>query len=353
MPEPRYAVGDLDRLARDLLVAAGVDAEDAAITAEGLLAADLRGVTSHGLAHLPRRLERLASGRVAARPDERIGRNTPLSAIIDAGGGLGIPPSRRAMDLAIAKARATGAGLVAVRNSTHNGMASYYALRALPHDLIGLALTNATPMVVPPGGRAAVYGTNPICVAVPALEEPPLVLDMATSAAAWGKVEVAARTSAPIPTGIALDGAGRVTTDAALALTARALLPLGGAAETGAYKGFGLAVLVDVFTAVLSGGAPGQSIVEGGSSHLLGALRIDLFREPHDFRRAIDSLIRELRATPVPPGAPPVSLPGERETRLEAEHRARGVPLDAATLEELRAAAARLGVAYALEPAGV
>lgn len=346
----RYALADLERLARALLVAAGVVEVDAAITAEGLLAADRRGVRSHGIAHLPRRLERLAAGKVVARPTERWLRETPVSAVLDGGGGLGIPPSARAMDAALARANTAGLGIVLVRNSTHNGMASYYALRALPRDCIGIALTNATPMVVPPGGVAAWYGTNPICIAVPALEEAPLVLDMATSAAAWGKVEVAARERTPIPAGIALDGDGRVTTDAVLALAARALLPLGGQPETGAFKGFGLGILVDVFTAVLSGGAAGRSIRDGGSSHLLAALRIDLFREPLEFRQAIDGLIRELREAPVKPGAPPVSLPGEREALVETEAAAKGVPIEAETVDELRAEAARLRVDFDLAP---
>jgi LDH2 family malate/lactate/ureidoglycolate dehydrogenase len=344
--DPRFALAALMTFATEVLVAAGVRPEDAALTADGLLAADLRGIESHGLAHLPRRLERLATGQIVAQPIETVVHETPISAVIDAGGGLGIPPTARAMGRALAKAAATGVGIVVIRNSSHNGIASYYALKALAYDCIGLAMTNATPMVAPPGARRAVYGTNPFAVAVPAAEEPPLVLDMATSAAAWGKVETAARRGEPIPLGIALDAEGQVTTDAARALAARVLLPLGGLPETGAYKGFGLAVLVDLLTAALSGGGVGQAIRTRGSSHLVAALRIDFFRPPEAFKRDVDHLIRELRATPVAEGAPPVSLPGEREYRLEAARRQEGVPLAPATVAELHAVAQRYGVPF-------
>ncbi len=253
---------ELRNLCRRALGRAGVAEADACITADVLLAADLRGVASHGVAHLRRYLDGLSAGAIAACPQERVVTETPATAVLDAGGGLGPPVSQRAMQRAVDKALAVGAGFVTVRNSNHFGIAGYYAMLALEHDCIGLAMTNASPKAVPTFGRDAVLGTNPIAVAAPAGRERPFVLDMATTTVSLGKLEIADQLDAPLPEGWAVDGDGLPHRDARRALgelrsnAGGGLLPLGGKGETlSGYKGYGLALWVEVFSALLSGAA--------------------------------------------------------------------------------------------------
>ncbi|MBN1643039.1 MAG: Ldh family oxidoreductase [Anaerolineae bacterium] len=342
-----------------------VPPEDAALTAKVLLSADLRGVDSHGVARLRRYVNGLRDEMMVARPEVRTVAETPATANIDAGAGLGQPVSVRAMERAIAKARDVGAGFVTVHNSNHYGIAGYYAMMALEHDCIGISMTNSAVLVVPTFGRDAMLGTNPIALAAPAGEERPFVLDMATSTVPRGKLEVYRRQEKAIPLGWATDETGTPTDDPArvldnmLANRGGGLLPLGGAGELmGGHKGYGLAVLVDVLCAVLSGAAyanlvypktPEGKPLPSQIGHFFGAWRLDAFRPPEAFKAAMDDLQRRLRGTPKAAGASRVYIHGEKEFE-EAEHRAaRGIPLGPKVVADLRAIAAELGVAYDLE----
>ncbi|MCR4407217.1 MAG: Ldh family oxidoreductase [Anaerolineae bacterium] len=342
-----------------------VPAEDAAITADVLVAANLRGVDSHGVARLRRYVNGLRDGMMVAKPKVQVVCETPTTATIDAGAGLGQPVSYRAMQRAIQKARDLGSGFVTVRNSNHYGIAGYYAMMALEHDCIGISMTNADVLVVPTFGRNAVLGTNPIAVAAPASQERPFVLDMATSTVPRGKLEVYQRLGKPMPLGWATDETGTPTTDAGLVLenfkkrAGGGLLPLGGAGELmGGHKGYGLALLVDVLCAVLSGAAyadlvypktPDGKPLPSNIGHFFGVWRVDAFRPVEEFKAAMDDLQRRLKNSPKAEGQPRIYIHGEKEYE-EAERRSReGIVLEPKVVADLRAIAVELGVEYDLE----
>ncbi|MBI4337737.1 MAG: Ldh family oxidoreductase [Chloroflexi bacterium] len=326
----------------------GVPPEDAAIAAGMLVLADLRGVESHGVSvylqssYVPG----LSNGNINPTPHLRTVRETPISAMVDGDRGLGQVMASRAMGIAIAKAKQSGIGLVAVRNSGHYGAAQATAMMALKEDLIGISLTNGHALVLPTFGREPRLGTNPICVAVPTGQEPPFVLDMATSTVAIGKIAVAARSKAPLPLGWATDSSGVPTADAQAARTARRLLPLGGTRELGSHKGYGLGALVEVLTGVLSGGLL-STMIQGqtGPCHFLGAVRVDLFRPLDQFKTDMDRLLRSLRETPAAPGHDRVYYAGLPEWETERERRAHGIPLHPEVAAFIRQTCAERGVA--------
>ncbi len=346
---------------------AGVSDQDARITAEILVAADLRGVQSHGVAHLKRYVDGLRDGTMIARPRERIVVETPATATMDAGGGLGPPVSHRAMQEAIDKAREVGAGFVAVRNSNHFGIAGYYAMMALEHDCIGMAMTNASPKAVPTFGRDARLGTNPIAVAAPAGRNRPFVLDMATTTVSLGKIEIADQLDKPIPAGWAIDKHGQPALDSHRTLdefkrnAGGGLLPLGGEGESlGGYKGYGLALWVEILSALLAGAAfasftyprtrEGKPL-PANLGHFFGAWRIDSFRPLDEFKAAMDDLQELLRDEPKAEGQDRVYIHGEKEYAAAERHLRQGILLNARVMGELRAVAQELGLVSDLPPA--
>jgi len=333
-----------------------VPEEDARITADVLVTADLRGIDSHGVARLRRYVNGLRSGMMVARPEVKVLAETPATALIDAGAGLGQPVSYRAMEKAIQKASDVGAGFVTVRNSNHYGIAGYYAMMALEHDLIGLSMTNASPLVVPTFGREAVLGSNPISVAVPAGSERPFVLDMATSVVPRGKLEVYARRGEKMPLGWAVDEEGLPTADPRRVLDNVArrhgggLLPLGGAGEElGGHKGYGLSLVVDILCGVLAGAAYGPLTYSGPTpnlGHLFGALRVDLFRPLDEFKADMDDLIRRLKASAKAPGQDHIYIHGEKEFEEAERRRREGIPLHPAVVDSLREIGEELGIRF-------
>ena len=342
----------------------GVPAEDARITADVLVQANLRGIDSHGVARLVRYVNGLRDGVMLARPEERVVTETPTTITVDAGAGLGQPVSHRAMKMAIAKAREYGSGFATVRNSNHYGIAGYYAMMALGQDMIGFSTTNADVLVVPTFGRDAMYGTNPIALAVPAGEERPFVMDMATSTVPRGKLEVYHRQQKPLPLGWATDERGTTTTDAGRVLdnfSRRAgggLLPLGGAGEElSGYKGYGMGLMVEILSAVLPGAAfltgvyPKDATgkpLPANLGHFFGVWRLDAFRPAAGFKADMDRFIRELKNANLADGATRVYVHGEKEFE-EADRRAsQGIPLGAKVEASLRQIASDLGIAYTL-----
>jgi L-2-hydroxycarboxylate dehydrogenase (NAD+) len=343
----------------------GVPEKDAWTTADVLVTADLRGIDSHGVARLRRYVNGVRDGMMLIQPEVKIVTETPVTATIDAGGGLGQPVSRQAMEMAIQKAQDYGAGFVTVRNSNHYGIAGYYAMMALEHDCVGMSMTNAAVLVAPTFGRDAMLGTNPIAVAAPAGEERPFVMDMATSTVPRGKLEVYNRLGKSLPLGWATDETGTPTDDAAQVLenfkvrAGGGLLPLGGAGELlGGHKGYGLAVWVDVFCAILSGAAyanmvypktPDGKPLPSAIGHFFGAWRVDAFRPADEFKAALDDLQRRLKGAPKAKGAERIYIHGEKEY-VEAETRSReGIPLNAKVAADLRAIGEEMGVEYDLE----
>ena len=342
----------------------GIPEEDARITAEVLVAADLRGVDSHGVARLRRYVNGLRDGMMIAHPEVQVVTETPATALIDAGAGLGQPVSYRAMQEAIQKALDVGAGFVTVRNSNHFGIAGYYAMMALEQDCIGISMTNAATLVVPTFGRDAMLGTNPISVAAPAGQERPFVLDMATSTVPRGKLEVYNRLEKPIPMGWATDETGTPTIEAERVLenfkqrAGGGLLPLGGAGELlGGHKGYGLALWVDVFCAILSGAAYADAVypktpdgkpLPSKIGHFFGAWRVEGFRPVEEFKAAMDDLQWRLRNTPKAEGKDRIYIHGEKEHE-EAERRSHeGILLNPKVAADLRAIGEELEVEYNL-----
>ncbi|MGQ0796256.1 MAG: Ldh family oxidoreductase [Methanobacteriota archaeon] len=335
----------------------GVPPEDARITTDVLVLADLRGVDSHGVARLPRYVTGLRQGAIRPRDASRVVKETKATALIDAGQSLGQVAAYRAMEVAIRKARDTAVGVVAVRNSNHYGIAGYYAMMALEHDLIGVSMTNSAPLVVPTFGRAAALGTNPISVAAPSSKEKPFVLDMATSVVPRGKIEVLERLGKPLPLGWAVDETGRASDSPRAVLDAMAkrlgggLLPLGGEGEEfSGHKGYGLALLVDVLSGVLSGAATGllsyADEQKPDVGHFFMAVDPAAFRPIYEFKRDMDRLARELKDSAKAEGQSRIYLHGEKSFERTERHRREGVPLGPKVVESLRKIGAELQVAW-------
>ncbi|MGQ9585847.1 MAG: Ldh family oxidoreductase [Anaerolineae bacterium] len=353
--QSRMRYEDLLAFAAAALEAVGVAPEGARQTAEVLAVADLRGVHSHGVFRLPFYVEAVERGLVEKDPAIRVERESPVSALVNGGNGLGPVVGIRAMELCLAKARQSGMAVVGVHHSNHYGQAGYYAMMALPHGMIGLSLTNAAAHVAPTGASKKALGTNPIAVAVPAGEERPFVLDMATSAVSHGKILTRLEQGLPIPSGWGLDRFGLPTTDGrAMLEEGGSILPLGGLAETGGYKGYGLAALVDLLCGPLTGALFGVNIApwlapgrKGAQNigHFFAAMRVDLFRPVEAFKTDVDRLIRQLRGLPRGRGVERIYVAGEKEFEAEEQNRAWGIPLPAPERESLRRLAERLGLA--------
>ena len=341
-----------------------VSPEDAAVTADVLVAASLRGIDSHGVARLKRYVNGLRDGVMIARPNIEIVHQTPCTALVDGGGGLGQPVGVRGMKLAIAKAREVGIGFVAVRNSNHYGIAGYYAMMALREELIGISMSNASVLVVPTFGKDAVLGTNPLSVAVPAGQERPFVLDMATSVVARGKLEEYNRQDKPLPLTWATDERGVPTADAArvlknvLTCAGGGILPLGGAREEdGGHKGYGLALVVDILCGVLAGAGYATTIypkdeegrpLPANVGHFFGAIRVDAFRPLDEFKATMDDSIRRLKGSAKAEGAERIYIHGEKEFEEEERRRREGIPLHPKTVAMMQQIARELGVEYDL-----
>jgi ureidoglycolate dehydrogenase (NAD+) len=324
---------------------AGARAADAAETADGLVAADLRGVHSHGVLRVGIYVDRLRAGSIRPGAELETVRDGGAVVVVDAQAGPGIAMASRAMALAIERARAAGIGVVGVRNANHCGMLAHFAMRALGEGMIGLAASNADSQVAPYGARAKFLGTNPFALAIPAGEEPPVVIDMATSVVAHGKVKGAFERGEAIPPDWAVDPGGNPTRDPAQAL-AGALLAFGGA------KGSALSIAIDLLAGVLPGGRSGPEIVPlyqrldepQGVGQLFAALRVEAFDSLADFTRRVDEAIRRIRSLPTVPGVERVLMPGELEHARAAERAAGGIPLPADSVAELARVAALLGL---------
>jgi len=330
----------------------GVPAADAQIAAETLVAADLRGVDTHGVIRFSPHawyVKWLSDGSMTAKANIQVISETPSTALLDGDRGMGMVIGHRAMELAIEKAKQCGIGMVGVHNSRHYGMSAQYAMQALAHDMIGIAMTNAGRQVVPTFGREARFGTNPMCFAVPADKELPFVLDMATTTAAAGKLELAARLEKSIPTGWALDEKAQATQDPRVAQKARRLLPLGGSRDNGSHKGYGLAVLVEILCGVLTGTVTALNADQDPRGHFFGAIRVDAFRPVAEFKKDMDRLIRELKSTPPIEGQRRVYVAGEIEFETAEERAERGIPLLPSVLKGLREVSEQLGLPYNLE----
>ncbi|MFI5092676.1 MAG: Ldh family oxidoreductase [Candidatus Acidiferrum sp.] len=337
----------------------GVPKDDAVQSADVLASADLRGIDSHGVARLSSYFGLLNEGLINPKPKIATVRSTLSTATIDGDNGLGLVVGPQANRIAMDKAEKAGTGWVSVCNTNHFGIAGYYVLQALERDMIGWAMTNSSKLVTPLWGMQRMLGTNPLAIAFPGKEEPPIVIDMATCAAAYGKIEMARRKGEAIPIGWGIDNQGRNTTNPDDPVNGGALLPLGSDRERGGHKGYALAIMVDVLCAVLSGANWGpfappfalrQEIpttsVGKGIGHFFGAMRIDGFIDADSFKRQIDDYVRVFRATKPAPGTNGPLIPGDPERIAERERRKNGVPLIMPIVEDLRAISKQTGIPF-------
>lgn len=352
----------LKKYVASVFTAIGCSDEDAALASDVLVSADARGIDSHGVARLAGYVRLFDNGRLNTKPQVKVLHETPSTATLDGDRGLGLIVAPKAMEIACAKAALAGTGWVAVQNSNHFGIAGYHAMKALPSHMIGWAMTHAAPLVTPTFSKEKLLGTNPIAVAIPANEEPAFVADFASTAVAYGKLEILQRKGLDTPDGWVQDANGDPCNDAFAIKNGGALLPLGGDREHGSHKGYGLGAIVDILSGVLSGANFGPWVppfatagfmqvgetVGNGTGHFLGAMRVDAFRPAVDFTNDMDKWIRRFRSAKAVEGKQ-VLIPGDPERELEAIRRAEGIPLLQPVVEDLQSLATRFQLNFKLD----
>ena len=353
-----FSYEQLSTFSKKIFLKIGCSDKDAVIATETLLSADLRGVDSHGVARLSGYVRLWEAQRVNAKPTIKIIHETPSTAVVDGDAGLGLVVAPFAMQVAIDKAKNVGTGWVSVQNSNHYGIAGHHAMMALPHDMIGISMTNASALVAPTFSRDKMLGTNPIAVAIPAGKEAAFVADFATTTAANGKLEILQRKNKAVPAGWVQTKEGGESINPHELKDGGALLPLGGNREGSSHKGYMLGSIVDIFSGVLSGANYGPwvppfpayltmppNLPGKGIGHFFGAMRIDAFRPAADFKKDMDQWIQAFKnATPINEKER-VIIPGEPEIAFEKERRGNGIPLGTAVIESLK----ELGLKFNVE----
>lgn len=359
MNEYTYPLATLEAFTLSAFKKIGCSDEHSKLATEVLLSADLRGIDSHGLARLSGYIRLWEAKRINAKPDIKIIHESPSTAVVDGDGGLGLVVAPRAMSIAIEKAKQCGTGWVSVQHSNHFGIAGYHAMMALEHDMIGIAMTNASPLVAPTWSVERMLGTNPIAVAIPANKQPAFVADMATTTAANGKLEILQRKSKEAPEGWIQDKTGKTSTNPHELKDGGALVPLGSDFEHGSHKGYGLGSIVDIFSAVLSGAnygpwvppfvaflAPPTDPVGKGIGHFFGAMRIDAFRPKEEFKSHMDNWINRFRSAKPVEGQPRVLIPGDPEREMNAIRLKEGIPLNPKVVEDLKELAKKFDLKF-------
>jgi LDH2 family malate/lactate/ureidoglycolate dehydrogenase len=354
-----YSLASLQKFTKEVFNYMGCPADQADLATKVLLSADLRGIDSHGIARLSGYLRLWEAKRINAQPNIRVVHETPSTAVIDGDGGLGLVIAPRAMEVAIDKAKNAGTGWVAVRNSNHFGIAGYHAMKAIEHDMIGMAMTNASPLVAPTFSVERLLGTNPIAVAIPAGKQPPFVADFATTTAANGKLEILQRKNQQAPVGWIQKKDGSSSINAHELKDGGALIPLGSDREHGSHKGYCLGAWVDIFSAVLSGAnygpwvppfvsflAPPADPVGAGIGHFFGAMRVDAFRPADEFKHHMDNWISRFRSAKTIEGEERVLIPGDPEREMTEERLKNGIPVNEKVIEDLIDVGKKLGIDF-------
>jgi len=329
--EKVYSYQDLYDFTYKIFQHIGCSDEHAATATKALIAADVRGIDSHGVARLSGYVRLWEAGRINSNPNIHVTYETPSTAVIDGDAGLGLVIAPHAMQVAISKAEKVGTGWVSVRNSNHFGIAGYHAMMALEHDMIGMAMTNASALVAPTFSIERMLGTNPIAVAIPANNQPAFVADFATTTAANGKLEILQRKNTDTPIGWVQDKDGNSSVNANELKQGGALLPLGSDREHGSHKGYALGSIVDIFSAVLSGASYGpwappfpayvampENQPGKGLGHFFGAMRVDAFRPADEFKQHMDNWIERFRRAKPAAGYDKVLIPGDPEREMES-----------------------------------
>ena len=342
----RVPADDLQTQLSSIFRAVGTTDRHAEIAAKVLVAASVRGVDTHGVANVVGYSKNAEDGVYTVPQQTTVISESETTALVSGGNGIGLVSAYEAMEMAIAKAKKHGLGMVSIKDGHHVGMVAYYASMALEHDMIGMSMTTAAPAVRPALGAKKMLGTNPIGFAAPAGEERDFFLDMATSTVASGKVGLARRIGVPIPVGwgVSVPDGGEITEPPDGENDDWALNPLGNTREQGSHKGYGLAVMVDILCGVLSGGGFSNQLDRGENMSWVMAIDIARFRDVDDFKLMMDDMIRELHATPSLPGANRVLVPGDPEADSMDDRLANGVPVENGQYAAIRSRAAEVGV---------
>ena len=355
----KFTYNTLFAFTKNVFLQMGCSETDATTASTSLLAADLRGIDSHGVARLTGYVRLWEVKRINSKPAIKIVHETPSTAVVDGDRGLGLVVAPYAMQVAIDKAKQVGTGWVSVKNSNHFGIAGHHAMMALQQDMIGIAMTNASALVAPTFSIEKLLGTNPIAVAIPAGNEQPFVADFATTTAANGKLEILQRKNEAAPAGWVQTKDGQPSVNANALKDGGALLPLGGDREHGSHKGYAMGAIVDIFSGVLSGANYGPWVPPfpaylampehqpgEGIGHFFGAMRIDAFRPADEFKLHMDKWINRFRTAKTIDGQARVIVPGEPETEMEMERKQNGIPLMQTVIDDLRSLATKFGIQF-------
>ncbi|HUX55648.1 MAG TPA: Ldh family oxidoreductase [Bacteroidales bacterium] len=344
---------------KNVFLKMGCSEHNSAIIAEVFLAAELRGHASHGMIRIKDYFQLWKAKRINTDPNVKIVHESPSTAVVDGDNAVGMVAARRSMEIAIEKAKNAGTGWVATRNSNHFGIAGYYSMMALKHDMIGICLTNANPLVAPTFSISRMMGTNPIAVAIPALKYPPFVADFATTPVARGKLAVAEKKGEKVPFGYVQDKDGLPSDDPAILKQGGSMVTLGGDRVHGSHKGFCLSSIVDIFSAVFSGANFGPFVppsvaylpvldkkVGEGTGHFFGAMRIDAFQPAGDFKAKMDEWIETFRLAKPAKDQKSILIPGDPEREAEERIRKEGISLVPAIKNDLVEIAGELGIDF-------
>ena len=354
-----YSYNYLLEFTKNVFLKMGCSKEHSEIIADVFLAAELRGHSSHGMIRIKDYYELWKAGRINVNPEIKIVHESPSTAVVDGDSAVGMIPARRSMEIAIEKAGTAGTGWVATRNSNHFGIAGYYAMMALKHDMTGICLTNANPLVAPTFSISRMMGTNPIAVAIPALKQPPFVADFATTPIARGKLAVAEKKGEKVPFGFVQDNKGKPSDDPSILKSGGSMLTLGGDKIHGSHKGYCLSAIVDIFSAVFSGANFGPFVppsvaylpvlgkkVGEGTGHFFGAMRIDAFQPADEFKLKMDEWIETFRSSKPAAGQERVLIPGDPEREAEERIMREGIMLVPAIRDDLVSIARELNVYF-------
>jgi L-2-hydroxycarboxylate dehydrogenase (NAD+) len=342
----RFHASDLEAFTARALTAVGLPGSDAEQVARLMILADLRGADGHGIFRLPQYVRRIRAGGINVRPNIRVAQETDATALVDGDNGMGHLVMRFAAEVAIEKAARAGIGWVGVKQSNHAGPAALYAMMPLARDMIGIYMAVGSANHMPPwGGVELLLSTNPIAFAIPSLEEPPIVLDMATSVAAYGKVKTKAQQGEPMPEGWMIDAHGNSLTDPRRAEDGF-LLPIGG------YKGYGLALVFGLLAGALNGAAFGRNVIDfnkddetpTNTGQVIVALDVARFSPVEAFKHSVDEIIRDFRNSKRMPGVEHIRLPGEQSHATWRHRRAHGIPLNDTFFNALQRLASELGI---------
>jgi len=355
MYTPEY----LEQFTRKVFEKMGCSPEDAKMATDVFIAAELRGYSSHGMIRIKDYYQLWKANRINIKPNVRIVHESPSTAVVDGDGAIGMIAATKSMQVAIEKAKTAGTGWVSTKGSNHYGFAGYYSMMALKHDMIGISLTIANPLVAPTGSVEPMLGTNPISVSVPAGKYPPFVSDFSTTPIARGKLAIAAKKGEKIPFGWVQDADGMPSDDPDIITRGGSMVTLGGTIQHGSHKGYALSAIVDILSAVLSGANFGpfcppslaylpvkEEKVGEGTGHFFGAMRIDGFQKPEVFKSQMDLWIETFRNAKPAKGCERVLIPGDIEREKEVFIRREGINVIEPVQKEVKEIADELGIDF-------